>query len=219
METKSVGSQVNDGAMHTRDTWHRNHAKHANADDLRSRPNKVAQINVCTLNISTFILPDYTYLPTHNSAPGQIHTTSNMTYPGTMAWPQVIESERGKPSGAHVRLQCCNVARISAPRDAARPKNSHLVDPIRGAETRPNVRVPVLWANFGLFGPQRRARRFESTSGRSTVPRRRGANTQMLWVEKTRDGRHPVRAEPLGGGGRDVRAPPRRRFILDADRQ
>ena len=75
-----------------------------------------------------------------------------------------VESERGKPSGAHVRLQCCNVARISAPRDAARPKNSHLVDPIRGAETRPNVRVPVLWANFGLFGPQRRARRFESTT-------------------------------------------------------
>ena len=52
-------------------------------------------------------------------------------------------------------MQCCNVARISAPRDAARPKNSHLVDPIRGAETRPGVRVPVLWANFGLFGPQR----------------------------------------------------------------
>ena len=53
------------------------------------------------------------------------------------------------------RMQCCNVARISAPRDAARPKNSHLVDPIRGAEARPGVRVPVLWANFGLFGPQR----------------------------------------------------------------
>ena len=52
-------------------------------------------------------------------------------------------------------MQCCNVARISAPRDAARPKNSHLVDPIRGAEARPGVRVPVLWANFGLFGPQR----------------------------------------------------------------
>jgi hypothetical protein len=29
-------------------------------------------------------------LSTHNSAPGQIHTTSNMTYPGTMARPQVI---------------------------------------------------------------------------------------------------------------------------------
>ena len=66
-----------------------------------------------------------------------------------------VESERGKPSRAHVQLQCCNVARISAPRDAARPKNSHLVDPIRGAEARPGVRVPVLWANFGLFGPQR----------------------------------------------------------------
>ena len=35
------------------------YAKHANADDLRSRPNKVAQINVCTLNIPTFILPDW----------------------------------------------------------------------------------------------------------------------------------------------------------------
>ena len=60
MQTKNVGSQANDGAMRTRDTWHRNHAKHANADDLRSRPNKVAQINVRTLNIPTFILPDYT---------------------------------------------------------------------------------------------------------------------------------------------------------------
>ena len=85
-----AGSQINVGAMHTLVTWHRNHAKRANADDLRSRPNKVAQINVCALNIPTFILPDYTYLPTHNSAPGQIHTTSNMTYPGTMAGPQVI---------------------------------------------------------------------------------------------------------------------------------
>ena len=90
MQTKNVGSQANDGAMRTQDTWHRNHAKHANADDLRSRPNTVAQINVCTLNIPTFILPDYTYLPAHNSALGQIHTTSNMTYPGTMARPQVI---------------------------------------------------------------------------------------------------------------------------------
>ena len=64
-----------------------------------------------------------------------------------------IESERGKPSGAHVELQCCNVARISVARDAARPKNSHLVGPPRGAETRPNLRVPVFGANFGLFGP------------------------------------------------------------------
>eukprot|EP01046_Picozoa_sp_COSAG06_P000955 COSAG06_NODE_28_length_32009_cov_31.553463_11_plen_70_part_00 len=51
MQTKNVGSQANDGAMRTQDTWHRNHAKHANADDLRSRPNKGAQINVCTFNI------------------------------------------------------------------------------------------------------------------------------------------------------------------------
>jgi hypothetical protein len=50
-------------------------------------------------------------------------------------------------------LQCCNVARISVARDAARPKNSHLVGPPRGAETRPNLRVPVFGANFGLFGP------------------------------------------------------------------
>ena len=50
-------------------------------------------------------------------------------------------------------MQCCNVARISVARDAARPKNSHLVGPPRGAETRPNLRVPVFGANFGLFGP------------------------------------------------------------------
>ena len=52
-------------------------------------------------------------------------------------------------------MQCCNVARTSVARDAARPKNSHLVGPLRGAETRPNLRVPVFGANFGLFGPQR----------------------------------------------------------------
>ena len=40
-----------------------------NVDDLRSRPNKVVQITVCTLNIPTFILPDYTYLPTHTIVP------------------------------------------------------------------------------------------------------------------------------------------------------
>jgi hypothetical protein len=100
LHLKSVGSQVNDGAMHNRDTWHRNHAKHANADDLRSRPNKVVQINLCTLNIPAFILPDYTYLPTHNSAPGQIHTTSNLTYPGTMARPQVIHVYDLRPKTA-----------------------------------------------------------------------------------------------------------------------
>eukprot|EP01046_Picozoa_sp_COSAG06_P083306 COSAG06_NODE_30219_length_542_cov_2.340858_1_plen_88_part_10 len=42
---------------------------------------------------------------------------------GRFVWAaDLIESERGKPSGAHVELQCCNVARISVARDAARPK-------------------------------------------------------------------------------------------------
>ena len=118
MQTKNVGSQANDGAMRTQDTWHRNHAKHANADDLRSRPNKVAQINVCALNIPTFILPDYTYLPTHNSAPGQIHTTSNMTYPGTMARPQVIPGYDLRP-GHEAAEGGALSERWSAPRAAA----------------------------------------------------------------------------------------------------
>ena len=53
-----------------------------------------------TQYIPTFILPDYTYLPAHNSAPGQIHTTSNMTYPGTMARPQVIPGYDLRPNEA-----------------------------------------------------------------------------------------------------------------------
>ena len=48
-------------------------------------------------------------------------------------------------------LQCSQgLARISTPRVAARPKGRRLVGPLRAAETRPNVRVPPLWAIFGF---------------------------------------------------------------------
>ena len=51
-------------------------------------------------------------------------------------------------------LQCSQgVARISTPRDAARPKGSHLVGPPSAAETRPDVRVPPLGAIFGFSAP------------------------------------------------------------------
>ena len=51
-------------------------------------------------------------------------------------------------------LQCSQgVARISTPRDAARPKGRHLVGPLSAAETRPDVRVPPLGAIFGFSAP------------------------------------------------------------------
>ena len=51
-------------------------------------------------------------------------------------------------------LQCSQgLARISTPRDAARPKGRHLVGPLSAAETRPDVRVPPLGAIFGFSAP------------------------------------------------------------------